>query len=85
MYETGGIIPKTNVQNPSKLVTIRNFRPLQDPKSFDEYGFLLMRNGLNFMADDFQDERKVEELFWLPLFLDYQPANLKQHEGILRC
>ncbi|CZR62749.1 uncharacterized protein PAC_12646 [Phialocephala subalpina] len=63
-YDTGGAIPKTNMENESRPVEIHNFRPFQDSPSFDEYGFSLMNTGLRFTAADFHNEKKVEELFW---------------------
>lgn len=42
-YDTGGAIPKTNVVNETKSVTINDFRTVQDSSNYDTYGFSVER------------------------------------------
>jgi hypothetical protein len=63
-YDPGGIVPITNITNKSKRVLIHNSRPLQTSQSFQERGFTSARIDCSLTADEFDDETKVEEVYY---------------------
>jgi hypothetical protein len=63
-YDTGGIIPSTNMENDSKPVIVRDIRPFQNPQMFEEYGFSLAKMDYIFTAAELQDKKTVEETYY---------------------
>ncbi|KAF1813256.1 hypothetical protein P152DRAFT_395338 [Eremomyces bilateralis CBS 781.70] len=63
-YDTGGVIPHTNMSSDLRTITIRNFRPLQDPRSFIEYGFRVANVDCSMTEAAFDDDEKVETQYY---------------------
>lgn len=63
-YDTGGVIPNTNMASESRPVLIRNFRPLQTSESFEEYGFSSAKIDCPLTTREFENEKKVEVLYY---------------------
>jgi hypothetical protein len=56
--------PRTNISPDRQEVTIRNFRALQTPQSFEEYGFFATTLDCPMAAADFDDDQKVEGIYY---------------------
>lgn len=69
-FDSGGIIPNTNMDNESKAVQIYNYRPFQQPDNFSKYGFSVsnLRPGLN--AADYYEKSKVTDVYY-PAVLEF--------------
>jgi hypothetical protein len=63
-YDSGGLIPNTNMTNVSKPIKIHNFRPLQKPHSFKDYGFSLEKLDCALTDAEYYDEMKVKDLYY---------------------
>jgi len=63
-YDTGGIIPNTNMSSESRPVIIHDFRPLQNSQSFQEYGFSLEKIDCALTATVFNDQKRIKEAYY---------------------
>ncbi|KAI0114265.1 hypothetical protein F4776DRAFT_666933 [Hypoxylon sp. NC0597] len=63
-YDPRGKLPRTNMSNDFRSVTIRNFRQLQDSQSFDEYGFAAVKVDCSMTASEFDEEEKVYGIYY---------------------
>ncbi|KAF2267889.1 hypothetical protein CC78DRAFT_565707 [Lojkania enalia] len=63
-YDTGGVMPSTNLTNEAKQVVIHDFRSLQDPRNFEEYGFSLERLGCTLTDTVFHEQKSIEEVYY---------------------
>jgi hypothetical protein len=63
-YDTGGTIPNTNMENETKPVTIHNFRAFENSQSFKDYGFSSAKINCALTAAEFDDEKRVEEVYY---------------------
>lgn len=63
-YDTEGVFPRTNALNESKSILVHNFRNLQSPRSFEEYGFSAAKLRSALKTFEFDDVSKVEEVFY---------------------
>lgn len=63
-YDTENVFPQTNTSNEPKPILVHNFRHLQNPQSFEQYGFSVgkLRSALN--AKDYEDAAAVERIFY---------------------
>jgi hypothetical protein len=63
-YDTAGTFPKTNVTNEPRKISIQDFRPFLDSRSFAEYGFSAVRLTSSLTSNDFNDAQKVTDTFY---------------------
>jgi hypothetical protein len=63
-YDTGGAIPSTNMENETRSVTIHNFRAFENSQSFKDYGFSSAKINCALTAAEFDDEKRVEEVYY---------------------
>ena len=63
-YDNGGAVPRTNIVQESKPISVRNFRPLETKGSFEEYGFASAKLDCSMTAAEFDDDRKVEAMYY---------------------
>lgn len=63
-YDTAAAFPRTNVANDPKPILVQDFRPLQDSKNFEEYGFATAKLCSSLTPNDFDDAQKVETVFY---------------------
>ncbi|KAK9802077.1 putative Methyltransferase [Seiridium cardinale] len=63
-YDTGGVFPRTNALNEPKAVFVHNFRDVQSPQSFGDYGFSSTRLRSALQPGDFDAPDKVEDVFY---------------------
>jgi hypothetical protein len=63
-YDPEGIIPTTNMETEARPIMIRDFRPLQNYQSFDEYGFSLAKIDCALTASDLDDKKRVEDVYY---------------------
>ncbi|KAF8861027.1 hypothetical protein BDZ45DRAFT_740625 [Acephala macrosclerotiorum] len=63
-YDAEGEIPRTNMMNTPKLVTVYDFRPLQNSSNFEDYGFSAMRIPCGLTAAEFSNTNRVEEVYY---------------------
>lgn len=62
-FDGGGVIPNTNMDSEYQPVEIHNFRPLQRPDSFDEYGFSVFKLNPGLDAADYYNESKLKDVY----------------------
>lgn len=63
-YDAGGAIPRTNMANESKSIVVHNFRPLQNSRSLQEYGFTSAKIERMLTAADFSSDKTVEAIYY---------------------
>jgi len=63
-YDTGGLIPDTNIMEEPKPVVIQNFRMLQSYQSLQDYGFTSAKVHCSLKAAEFDDESKVKNEYY---------------------
>lgn len=63
-YDTKGVIPNTNMSNESKKVHIHDFRSRADAQSLHDFGFATAKIKNLLSPTEFDDEAKVEELYY---------------------
>lgn len=63
-YDAQDVIPRTNTSNESKPVVIHNFRPLQNIRSFENYGFTSAKINCPLSRAELNDEKKVKEAYY---------------------
>lgn len=63
-YDTRGTIPRTNLQNETHTVTIRNFRPKINAQNFQEFGFSVENIGAGLTAAVFEEQDSVKQKYY---------------------
>lgn len=63
-YNARGAIPQTNTKNESKPIVVRNFRPLQNARSFEEFGFCTGTIDCALGATDFSSEENIRDVYY---------------------
>lgn len=63
-YDAEGDIPRTNMVNTSRPVTVVDFRALQNSRNFEDYGFSAAKILCGLTAAEFSNTRLVEEVYY---------------------
>lgn len=72
-YDTGGVIPRTNLESETIAVSIEDFRPRFSSQNFHDYGFTVVNIGHDLTAAVFDEDRHsfkrkcypaVEKVLW---------------------
>ncbi|KIW28117.1 uncharacterized protein PV07_07799 [Cladophialophora immunda] len=63
-FQAGGTIPETNMVDESRKVLICNFRPLENSRNFEEYGFSAEKIGCTLPSAEYDDKEKVGKTYY---------------------
>lgn len=63
-FDTGGTIPETNMANECRKVSIRNFRPFENARNLEEYGFSASKIECTLPLAEFDNKERVGKIYY---------------------
>lgn len=63
-YDAGGDIPRTNMVNIPKPVTVHDFCSLQNSSNFEDYGFSAAKIPCILKPAEYSDTKRVTEVYY---------------------
>jgi hypothetical protein len=63
-FNAGGTIPETNMVDESRKVSIRNFRPFENARNLEEYGFSASKIECALLSSEFDNKERVERVYY---------------------